>query len=88
MSKTPSRSKKKTKPESDSKGSIVEKIAIAAGAPLPFGQADLSQRGHAIEARVYAEDSATFLPSTGRVALFAPPAGPGIRNDAGLESGD
>lgn len=63
-------------------------IAIAAGAPLPFAQADLSQRGHAIEARVYAEDSATFLPSTGRVALFAPPAGPGIRNDAGLESGD
>jgi 3-methylcrotonyl-CoA carboxylase alpha subunit len=63
-------------------------IAIAAGERLPFGQADLSQRGHAIEARVYAEDPATFLPSTGRVALFAPAAGPGIRNDAGLESGD
>jgi 3-methylcrotonyl-CoA carboxylase alpha subunit len=63
-------------------------IAIAAGAPLPFGQADLTQRGHAIEARIYAEDPATFLPSTGRVALFAPAAGPGIRNDAGLESGD
>ncbi len=63
-------------------------IAIAAGAPLPFAQADLTQRGHAIEARVYAEDPATFLPSTGRVALFAPAAGPGIRNDAGLESGD
>ena len=63
-------------------------IAIAAGVPLPFAQADLNQRGHAIEARVYAEDPATFLPSTGRVALFAPPAGPGIRNDAGLESGD
>jgi len=63
-------------------------IAIAAGAPLPFRQDDLAQRGHAIEARVYAEDPATFLPSTGRVALFAPPDGPGIRNDAGLESGD
>jgi 3-methylcrotonyl-CoA carboxylase alpha subunit len=63
-------------------------IAIAAGAPLPFAQADLIQRGHAIEARIYAEDPATFLPSTGRVALFAPAAGPGIRNDAGLESGD
>jgi len=63
-------------------------IAIAAGAPLPFTQADLTQRGHAIEARVYAEDPATFLPSIGRVALFAPPVGPGIRNDAGLESGD
>jgi 3-methylcrotonyl-CoA carboxylase alpha subunit len=63
-------------------------IAIAAGVPLPFAQADLIQRGHAIEVRVYAEDPATFLPSTGRVALFAPAAGPGIRNDAGLESGD
>ncbi|MDQ2997239.1 MAG: acetyl-CoA carboxylase biotin carboxylase subunit [Chloroflexota bacterium] len=63
-------------------------IAIAAGAPLPFAQSDLTQRGHAIEARVYAEDPTTFLPSTGRVALFAPAAGPGIRNDAGLESGD
>ena len=63
-------------------------IAIAAGAPLPFHQVDLGQRGHAIEARVYAEDPGTFLPSTGRVALFAPADGPGIRNDAGLESGD
>jgi 3-methylcrotonyl-CoA carboxylase alpha subunit len=63
-------------------------IAIAAGAPLPFTQADLAQRGHAIEVRVYAEDPATFLPSIGRVALFAPASGPGIRNDAGLETGD
>jgi 3-methylcrotonyl-CoA carboxylase alpha subunit len=63
-------------------------IAVAAGARLPFAQADLSQRGHAIEARVYAEDPATFLPSTGRVTLFAPADGTGIRNDAGLESGD
>ncbi|MEO7908480.1 MAG: biotin carboxylase N-terminal domain-containing protein [Roseiflexaceae bacterium] len=63
-------------------------IAIAAGIVLPFAQSDLTQRGHAIEARVYAEDPATFLPSTGRVALFAPAAGPGIRNDVGLESGD
>jgi 3-methylcrotonyl-CoA carboxylase alpha subunit len=63
-------------------------IAIAAGVPLPFAQADLAQRGHAIEARIYAEDPATFLPSIGRVALFAPAGGPGIRNDAGLESGD
>jgi 3-methylcrotonyl-CoA carboxylase alpha subunit len=63
-------------------------IAIAAGVPLPFAQADLTQRGHAIEVRVYAEDPATFLPSIGRVALFAPAGGPGIRNDAGLESGD
>jgi 3-methylcrotonyl-CoA carboxylase alpha subunit len=63
-------------------------IAIAAGERLPFSQAELSQRGHAIEARIYAEDPATFLPSTGRVVLFAAPEGPGLRNDAGLQSGD
>ncbi len=63
-------------------------IAVAAGAALPFRQAKLRQRGHAIEVRVYAEDPASFLPATGRVALFAPADGPGIRNDAGLESGD
>ncbi len=63
-------------------------IAIAAGERLPFQQADLVQRGHAIEARVYAEDPVTFLPSAGHVALFAPPSGPGIRNDIGLASGD
>jgi len=63
-------------------------IAIAAGEPLPFQQADLAQRGHAIEMRIYAEDPVSFLPSTGRIAVFAPPAGPGIRNDVGLASGD
>ncbi len=63
-------------------------IAIAQGARLPFAQAGLAQRGHAIEVRVYAEDPATFLPSTGRVALFEPPQGPGLRNDVGLASGD
>jgi 3-methylcrotonyl-CoA carboxylase alpha subunit len=63
-------------------------IAIASGAPLPFSQEELGQRGHAIEARIYAEDPATMLPSTGRVLLFAPPAGEGVRNDAGIASGD
>ncbi|MFL5804853.1 MAG: acetyl/propionyl/methylcrotonyl-CoA carboxylase subunit alpha, partial [Roseiflexaceae bacterium] len=63
-------------------------IAIAAGERLPFGQAELAQRGHAIEARVYAEDPANYLPAIGQVALFAPAEGPGIRNDAGLASGD
>lgn len=63
-------------------------VAVAAGEPLPFQQSDLRQRGHAIEARVYAEDPATFLPSTGMLALFVPPQAPGVRNDAGLETGD
>ena len=63
-------------------------IAIAAGAPLPFTQGELRQQGHAIEVRIYAEDPQRFLPSIGTVAVFAPPEGPGIRNDAGIESGD
>ncbi|HEY0735655.1 MAG TPA: acetyl-CoA carboxylase biotin carboxylase subunit [Herpetosiphonaceae bacterium] len=63
-------------------------LAVAAGEPLPLTQSDVSLRGHAIEVRIYAEDPVTMLPSVGRVALFATPEGPGIRNDAGLETGD
>jgi len=63
-------------------------IAIAAGEALPFAQNDVVLRGHVIEVRVYAEDPVTLLPSTGRVALFAPPEGPGIRNDTGIATGD
>jgi len=63
-------------------------IAIAAGARLPFTQADVSLRGHAIEARLYAEDPVTFLPAIGRLALFDPPHGPGVRVDSGLVTGD
>lgn len=64
-------------------------FAIAAGAALPFTQADLSQRGHAIEARVYAEDAAAgFMPSTGTLHTFVMPTGLGVRVDAGVEAGD
>jgi 3-methylcrotonyl-CoA carboxylase alpha subunit len=63
-------------------------LAVAAGEPLPFTQSDVTLRGHAIEVRIYAEDPVTLLPSVGQVALFAPPEGPGIRNDAGLARGD
>lgn len=60
-------------------------FAIAAGEPLPFTQADLSQRGHAIECRIYAEDPHNdFLPATGAVLAFIPPQGPGIRVDSGV----
>ena len=63
-------------------------IRIAQGEPLPFGQGDLAQRGHAIECRVYAEDPAQgFLPSPGRIALLRTPAGPGIRDDSGVYEG-
>ena len=63
-------------------------LAVAAGAPLPWTQASVSQRGHAIECRIYAEDpSHGFLPQAGRLLLYREPAGPGIRVDAGVEEG-
>ncbi|SLN29281.1 acetyl/propionyl/methylcrotonyl-CoA carboxylase subunit alpha [Oceanibacterium hippocampi] len=58
---------------------------IAAGEELPLTQEEVVLDGHAIEARLYAEDPARdFLPGTGRVALWSPPEGPGIRVDHGL----
>ncbi len=64
-------------------------IRIAAGERLPFTQAELSQRGHAIECRLYAEDPANnFLPATGPLLRFVEPQGPGVRVDAGYTSGD
>jgi 3-methylcrotonyl-CoA carboxylase alpha subunit len=64
-------------------------IRLAAGEPLPFTQADVYQRGHAIECRVYAEDPANnFLPATGPVLRTVNPQGPGIRVDAGVVTGD
>ena len=65
-------------------------LRVAAGEPLPLGQDDLAMRGHAIEARIYAEDPANdFLPSTGRlVYLRLPEEGPHVRLDAGVREGD
>ena len=60
-------------------------IDIAQGKPLPFTQADIRLEGHAIEARLYAEDPAAgFLPQTGKILRWTPPSGPGIRVDHGL----
>jgi acetyl/propionyl-CoA carboxylase alpha subunit len=64
-------------------------FAIAAGVELPFTQSDITQRGHAVECRIYAEDPGNqFLPAVGPVLTFIPPEGPGIRVDAGIQSGD
>ena len=68
---------------------VKAQIRIAAGERLWFGQRDLSQRGHAIECRVYAEDPANnFLPSVGKIELAVEPPGPGVRVDAGVTAGD
>ncbi|NIM20138.1 MAG: acetyl-CoA carboxylase biotin carboxylase subunit [Candidatus Latescibacteria bacterium] len=63
-------------------------IRIARGEELDFRQEDLVQRGHAIECRIYAEDSAkNFIPSCGVITLLKEPWGPGIRNDSGIYEG-
>ncbi len=64
-------------------------IRIAAGEPIPFAQQDLTQRGHAIECRVYAEDPANhFLPATGCLLKVVEPQRPGLRVDSGFGTGD
>ena len=63
-------------------------LRVAAGEPLPLAQADVSLSGHAVEARVYAEDPAHgFLPSTGQVVAYRAPSGAGVRVDSGIEEG-
>jgi acetyl-CoA/propionyl-CoA carboxylase biotin carboxyl carrier protein len=63
-------------------------VRIAAGEPLPIDQSDVVLDGHAIEARVYAEDPARgFLPQAGTVLGLAEPDGPGVRVDSGLAVG-
>jgi acetyl/propionyl-CoA carboxylase alpha subunit len=63
-------------------------LRIAAGMELSFKQSEITQRGHAIECRIYAEDPANgFLPSIGMLEKVTFPAGPNVRNDTGVESG-
>jgi acetyl-CoA carboxylase biotin carboxylase subunit len=64
-------------------------LLVAGGAALPWTQDALSQRGHAIEARVYAEDPANgFLPQAGTIELYRAPRMPGVRIDSGVREGD
>jgi acetyl-CoA/propionyl-CoA carboxylase, biotin carboxylase, biotin carboxyl carrier protein len=63
-------------------------LRVAAGEELPFRQEDIELRGHAIELRVNAENVAmNFAPSPGLITGWKPPAGQGIRLDAGAETG-
>jgi len=61
---------------------VREQILIAAGEKLSIRQKDISWRGHAIECRINAEDPKTFMPSPGRITLYHPPGGPGVRVDS------
>ncbi|MFI8927741.1 acetyl/propionyl/methylcrotonyl-CoA carboxylase subunit alpha [Streptomyces sp. NPDC053474] len=63
-------------------------LRVAAGEPLPFGQDGVRLTGHAVEARICAEDpSRGFLPSGGTVVLLREPSGDGVRTDSGLSEG-
>jgi acetyl/propionyl-CoA carboxylase alpha subunit len=68
---------------------VRSQIEVAEGATLPaeWRAGKLRPRGHAMELRLYAEDPVTFLPRSGRVLAWEPPAGPGVRVDAGVDEG-
>src|SRR5437667_721338 len=64
-------------------------LRVAAGEPLPLAQEQIRADGHAIEARIYAEDPGKgFLPVTGTIGAWREPSGPGIRVDTGFRAGD
>ena len=65
-------------------------LRVASGEPLPLRQDQLQIRGHALEARIYAEDASKgFLPSTGKLVHLSPPAESlNVRVDTGVEEGD
>jgi acetyl-CoA/propionyl-CoA carboxylase biotin carboxyl carrier protein len=67
---------------------VEQQLRIAAGEPLRWGQRDVRASGHAVEARVYAEDPARdFVPTGGRVLVLAEPRGEHVRVDSGLAPG-
>tara|TARA_R110001606_G_scaffold346892_3_gene495955 strand:+ start:70213 stop:71553 length:1341 start_codon:yes stop_codon:yes gene_type:complete len=66
---------------------VAEQIHIAAGRPLSFTQQDIILNGHAIECRINAEDSKTFMPSPGLITHYHAPGGAGIRMDSHVYSG-
>ncbi len=66
---------------------VMEQIRIAAGEKLRYTQDDIRFLGHAIECRINAEDSQTFMPSPGTIEAVHTPGGPGIRVDSHIYDG-
>jgi acetyl-CoA carboxylase biotin carboxylase subunit len=66
---------------------IKEQLRIAAGQPLSIEQSQIKVRGHAIECRINAEDSETFIPSPGKITTFHAPGGLGVRWESHIYSG-
>jgi acetyl/propionyl-CoA carboxylase alpha subunit len=66
---------------------VALQLDVAEGRGLPKGLERAQPHGHAIEARLYAEDEG-FLPQSGRIAALALPGGPGVRVDSGVRAGD
>ena len=67
---------------------VAWQLRVAAGERMPFTQELVRLEGHAIEVRLYAEDAyADFLPQTGRIDVWRPASGPGVRIDHGMKDG-
>jgi acetyl-CoA carboxylase biotin carboxylase subunit len=67
---------------------VKEQLRIAAGEPLGYGQEGVRMDGHALELRVYAEDSRNgFAPDIGQLKVYRRPSGEGVRVDDGIEEG-
>ncbi len=66
---------------------VKEQIRISAGNTLSISQSDVKMRGHAIECRINAEDPKTFMPSPGKIALYHPAGGHGIRVESHIYTG-
>ena len=66
---------------------VKEQIRIASGLPLSYKQSDIKIQGHAMECRLNAEDSNTFMPSPGTITSYHAPGGPGVRVDTHIYNG-
>jgi acetyl-CoA carboxylase biotin carboxylase subunit len=66
---------------------VREQIRIATGLPLSISQEDVTFSGHAVECRINAENSETFMPAPGKIGTYHPPGGLGVRVDSAIYAG-